>query len=124
MIISQKRLDRDDRDGESCGNDAVPYLIEIDHNGKPGKTIIFGPNLTYVNAELYCDTPVCIEPSTDLRRVKRGAKTYDSPVSIRSFCLEMQLLLPDNKNRNDKIYSEGKRIPDKFHPGIKNGLCK
>ncbi|GMT06372.1 hypothetical protein PENTCL1PPCAC_28546, partial [Pristionchus entomophagus] len=66
-ITQAKKLDRDDRDGESCGNDAVPYLIEIDHNGKP---------------ELFCDTPVCLEPTEDFRRVKRSTKrkATDYPV--------------------------------------------
>ncbi|GMR60452.1 hypothetical protein PMAYCL1PPCAC_30647, partial [Pristionchus mayeri] len=60
-----EKLDREDRDGESCGTDSVPYLIEIDREGKP---------------ELFCDVPVCLEPH--LRRSKRSSKEqkHDDPV--------------------------------------------
>ncbi|GMR52169.1 hypothetical protein PMAYCL1PPCAC_22364, partial [Pristionchus mayeri] len=66
LVISQtKVLERDDRDGESCGADSVPYLIEIDEDGKP---------------ELYCDVPVCFESHHGRSKNTRKERTHDEPV--------------------------------------------
>ncbi|GMT36847.1 hypothetical protein PFISCL1PPCAC_28144, partial [Pristionchus fissidentatus] len=111
LVAAQKtkKIDKEDRDGESCGSDAVPYLIEIDQNGKP---------------ELYCDTPICLEPPADFRRAKRASTDRSTDADHPTEYPECNHQLLETVCVGEKEWTSGlKEVNNGTHRTLKTECC-